>query len=100
MPNRMQLPAATDEATRTAFNKLSSREVDTFLALAVGFTNEEIGGRLGVSVKTIDTHRGNTLKKLSNLGVRGNVDIARLALRLSLVTLDDSRSTFTGIVTS
>jgi DNA-binding NarL/FixJ family response regulator len=57
---------------------LSRREFEVMCALAAGSTNREIAVQLGISVKTIDTHRGHVLKKL---GLRNNSDITRYAIR-------------------
>ena len=51
--------------------------------LAGGMTNREIAQQLGISVKTIDTHRGHVLKKLR---LRNNSDITRFAIRHGFVS--------------
>lgn len=63
---------------------LSPRELETLRLLAAGLTNREIAARLGISVKTIDTHRGHALKKLR---LRNNADLTRFALEHGLVDL-------------
>ncbi len=67
------------------FPALTSRERQIASMLAVGFVNREIADNLDISIKTVDTHRGHILKKL---GLRNNVELAREALRVGLVTLD------------
>jgi DNA-binding NarL/FixJ family response regulator len=57
---------------------LSPRELEVMRALAAGRTNREIAAELGISVKTIDTHRGHVLKKR---GLRNNADLTRYAIR-------------------
>lgn len=61
---------------------LSPRELETLRMLAAGLTNREIAARLGISVKTIDTHRGHALKKLR---LRNNADLTRFAIEHDLV---------------
>jgi two-component system invasion response regulator UvrY len=63
---------------------LSPRELETLRLLAAGLTNREIAARLGISVKTIDTHRGHALKKLR---LRNNADLTRFAIEHELVDL-------------
>ena len=63
---------------------LSPRELETLRFLAVGMTNREIAMQLGISVKTVDTHRGHVLKKLR---LRNNSDLTRFALQHGLVEL-------------
>lgn len=43
---------------------LSERERDVLHLLALGYTNPEIGKRLYVSLRTIDSHRANIMRKL------------------------------------
>ena len=57
---------------------LSNREFQVMRRLALGDTNHEIVARLHISVKTVDTHRANLLKKLR---LRNNSDITRFAIR-------------------
>ncbi len=53
---------------------LTPRELETARYLALGWTCKEIAAALGISVKTIDTHRAHVLQKLK---LRLNADIAR-----------------------
>lgn len=64
---------------------LTSRERQALVAIAQGRTNREIAGTLGISVKTVDTHRGHVLKKL---GLRNNSDLTRYAIRHAMVDVD------------
>jgi DNA-binding NarL/FixJ family response regulator len=66
------------------FDRLTPRELSVALRLADGARSSEIAEELGISPKTVDTHRANVLKKLS---LRHNVDIARAAIKAGLVTL-------------
>jgi len=68
---------------RASLDSLSKRELEVMCFLATGMTNREIAEQLGISVKTIDTHRGHLLKKLQ---LRNNSDITRFAIRHGLVT--------------
>ncbi len=61
---------------------LTGREEEVLRLLAAGMTNREIATRLGVSTKTIDSHRGHVLKKLR---LRNNADLTRYAIRHRLV---------------
>lgn len=60
------------------FDVLSSRERQIVQGLIDGKKNRELAAALGISVRTIDTHRTNVLKKL---GVKSNADLVRLAIR-------------------
>jgi DNA-binding NarL/FixJ family response regulator len=43
---------------------LSERERDIVYLLALGYTNQEIGKKLFISVRTVDTHRAHIMRKL------------------------------------
>jgi DNA-binding NarL/FixJ family response regulator len=48
-----------------ALDPLSERERDVVHLLALGYTNQEIGRKLYISVRTVDTHRAHIMRKLS-----------------------------------
>ncbi len=62
--------------------ELSEREVEVLAALAEGLGNKEIGDRLHISPRTVDTHRTNLMRKLDIHNVAG---LVRLAIRAGLV---------------
>jgi DNA-binding NarL/FixJ family response regulator len=47
-----------------ALEPLSERERDIIHLLALGYTNQEIGKKLFISVRTVDTHRAHIMRKL------------------------------------
>ena len=47
-----------------ALEPLSERERDILHLLALGYTNQEIGGKLFISVRTVDTHRAHIMRTL------------------------------------
>ena len=64
--------------------ELSRREVDVLRLIALGLTNTEIGERLFVSVRTVETHRAHIQQKLD---ARTRAQLVRLARDAGL--LDD-----------
>lgn len=56
---------------------LSPRETEVLRLIAWGNTNKEIAARLDLSVKTVEAHKANGMRKL---GMRGRIDIVRYAL--------------------
>ena len=66
-------PVQTPEAT----TPLSPRETEVLRLIAWGNTNKEIAARLDLSVKTVEAHKANGMRKL---GMRGRIDIVRYAL--------------------
>lgn len=61
---------------------LSSREREVFKLLAEGHKNKDVAKMLFVSIRTIDTHRLNILKKL---GLDTNAELAQLAMRQGII---------------
>lgn len=63
---------------------ISNREREVLIAIAEGFSNKEIASRLGVGVRTIETHRERIMRKLDIHSVAG---LTRFAIQKGLVTL-------------
>jgi DNA-binding NarL/FixJ family response regulator len=61
---------------------LSEREVEVLAGIAEGLGNKEIGERLFISPRTVDTHRTNLMKKL---GIHHVAGLVRLAIKAGLV---------------
>jgi DNA-binding NarL/FixJ family response regulator len=74
--------AAQDQA-RAAYDTLSERERDVFRQMAQGYSSSQIGARLFISAKTVDTYRRRINEKL---GFTDRSDYVRLALDLGLLT--------------
>ncbi len=62
---------------------LSAREVEILKWLAEGHAMKEIAARLFLSVKTVDSHRCNIMRKLD---IRGRTALVRYALTNRLIT--------------
>jgi DNA-binding NarL/FixJ family response regulator len=61
---------------------LTNREQEVLKLIAEAHTNREIGEILHLSEKTVESHRGNILRKL---GMRDRVELVRYAIRRGLV---------------
>ena len=59
---------------------LSPRELEVLACVAAGLTNDEIAGRLSLSVRTVERHLSNIYAKL---GVSGKAGRAAAAARYS-----------------
>jgi two-component system, NarL family, invasion response regulator UvrY len=70
-------------ATASPHESLSPRELEIFLLLASARTVSEIAARLGLSVKTVSTHRSRILEKM---GLRSNAELMQYAVRQGLVS--------------
>jgi DNA-binding NarL/FixJ family response regulator len=72
-------PPAKTPAPRSASGApLSPREIEVFRHIAWGATNKEIAAQLGLSVKTVEAHKANGMRKL---GMSGRLDIVRYAMQ-------------------
>lgn len=56
---------------------LSDREGEVLRRIAAGYSNKEIAARLSLSVKTIEAHKANAMRKL---GLKGRIDIVKYAI--------------------
>ncbi len=70
---------------RARYEKLTERERDVLRLIAAGYTAPEIGERLFISPKTVDTYKQRINEKL---GLAHRADYVKLALKLGLLTVD------------
>jgi two-component system response regulator NreC len=68
-----------------AVNRLSAREREVLALTAEGHTAGEIGARLGLSAKTVDTYRARIMEKL---GFQRRSELVRFALRTGLLKIE------------
>lgn len=76
---RILLQAMPEERAPAAVEPdvpLTPREIDVLRLLAQGYTNRQAGEILGISVRTIEYHRGNLIAKLN---LDGRVELIRYA---------------------
>ncbi len=64
---------------------MTPRETDVLQMVGEGYSSKEIAQAFGLSVRTIDGHRSNIMRKLK---IRGATDMTRLAVKLELVSQD------------
>jgi DNA-binding NarL/FixJ family response regulator len=57
--------------------RITERESEVLRLMAVGHTNKEIAATLEISVKTVEVHKANAMRKLS---LRGRIDVVRYAV--------------------
>ena len=83
-----RLPATVDTvlAERAPLRRLSRRQREVFRLLASGVTMRDIASRLGLSRKTVETHRAQVMARL---GARHVPELVRLAIRLGIVSTED-----------
>lgn len=86
------------EVARTALNKyvrgggenaggqLTHREREVLVQIAEGLSNKEIASKLGVGVRTVETHRERIMRKLNIHSVAG---LTKFAISKGLISLND-----------
>lgn len=56
---------------------VSEREAEVLRLIASGYSNKEIASRLSLSVKTVEAHKANAMRKLD---LNGRIDIVKYAI--------------------
>lgn len=70
-------------SVRRRLEKLTPRQMEVLQLMAQGLTTPEIARRLNLSGKTIETHRGEIMKRV---GIHDIVGLVRYAVRVGLVS--------------
>ena len=66
-------------------NEISKKERQVLQLVAEGEKNREIALKMGVSIKTVETHRRNIMKKLSIFNIAG---LTKFAIKEGIVSLE------------
>ncbi len=75
-----------EQAAANVFGEaLTAREREVLKLIADGNSNQEIARQLGLSRKTVDSHRANAMRKLDLHDVTG---VVKYAIRTGMITLD------------
>ncbi|MBC7235821.1 MAG: response regulator transcription factor [Chloroflexi bacterium] len=78
---------ATEEALPPdKFNELTPREREVLQLIAEGCTNQEIANRLHISIRTVETHRANLMKKLD---IHTTAELTQYAIRRGIINLNN-----------
>lgn len=77
------LVAPSSPNTRSAFDRLSARELEVLGKIADGYTSVEIARQLGVTKATVETYRARMAQKL---GLRRRSELVRAARGAGLLT--------------
>lgn len=57
--------------------EITDREAEVLRLISFGFSNKEIGTQLDLSVKTVEAHKANAMRKL---GITSRIDIVKYAI--------------------
>lgn len=77
-----QYKKAEDDDEPSRLKELSSREREVLALTAEGFSSREIGKKLFISPKTVDTYRSRIMEKL---GLSHRSELVRFALKVGLL---------------
>jgi DNA-binding NarL/FixJ family response regulator len=79
--NAILLQSEPAKQRNPLFDQLTDRELEIIALIAQGLSNKEIGEKLFISHRTVDTHRTNVMSKL---GVHNVAGIVRFAINNGL----------------
>ncbi len=74
--NGLMLSAESPQTKNENLSALTDREIEIITCIAEGLSNKEIGDKLFISHRTVDTHRTNLMSKLNLHNVAGIVKFA------------------------
>ena len=81
----MQSPVKEAKVSDTGYGKLSNREQEVMRFLAEGRSKSEVAEHLCISIKTVENHRTNIMRKLN---IHTTMELVRYAARLGLIDVD------------
>jgi two-component system response regulator NreC len=83
---RDYLKRADPEEEPLLYDELTPREREVLILIAEGLSNADIADKLVISVKTVDRHRENIMRKLN---MHSRIDLVKYAIRMNLIELED-----------
>lgn len=75
-------PAPAAAPPQPSAGPLTAREREVLSCVARGLTNKEAAGELGISIRTVETHRDNLMRKL---GIHTVAGLTRYAMEAGLI---------------
>ena len=75
------------------FTQLTSREREVLVLIAEGQSNKEIADRLGIGVRTIETHRERIMRRL---GIHSVAGLTKYAIANGLISLESGSAPASG----
>ena len=73
-----------DKTTTNHSENLSAREIEILKLFSEGLINKEIGEKLSISIRTVETHKNHIMKKL---GCKSAVEMLKFAIRNKIIKL-------------
>jgi two-component system response regulator NreC len=72
------------EGEKDSYQRLTDREREMLKLVAEGYTAKEIADMLVISLRTVETHKTNLMKKLN---IHNKADLIRFAIRRGIITV-------------
>jgi len=80
------LNRAEENESEKEYSNLTPREQEVLTLIAEGHSNTEIANELFISIKTVDRHRENIMRKLN---MHSRIDLVKYAIRTGLIDIDE-----------
>jgi DNA-binding NarL/FixJ family response regulator len=75
-------PGAASAVRNHPTSNLSDRELEVLKLFAESYTNQEIANKLFVSIRTVESHKNNIMRKIN---LKTTVDMVKFAIRNNLI---------------
>jgi len=75
-------PGTTTAIRNHPTGNLSDRELEVLRLFAESYTNQEIANKLFVSIRTVESHKNNIMRKIN---LKTTVDMVKFAIRNNLI---------------
>ena len=75
-------PGSTNAIRNQPNSNLSDRELEVLKLFADSYTNQEIADKLFVSIRTVESHKNNIMRKIN---LKTTVDMVKFAIRNNLI---------------
>ena len=80
--SRLSAAVREEHDSSQALDQLTSRELEVLRGIVQGQTNKEIAGELGISHRTVETHRESLMRKLK---IRSVAELTRFAIETGII---------------
>lgn len=83
---REYLQNGKPSASQRVYNGLTPRQREVLTLIAEGLSNQDIADRLDISIRTVERHRENIMRRLN---LHSRVELVKYALRKGLIALEE-----------
>jgi two-component system response regulator NreC len=85
-PSKQRIANGVSESSKRLHSRITPREVQVIRLLALGRVNKEVASDLGITVRTVETHRAKIMDKL---GIHLIAELVHYAIRKNLIPVSD-----------